>query len=360
MKVELSDLAYFHGREAVLRGVSIALPEGGVTVVIGPSGAGKSTLLQIVAGLLRPAAGRVLFDARDVARVPAERRDVGMVFQSYALFPHLSVRGNIAFGLRTANRRLPPREAAGRVEELAALLGLTPLLERRPGELSGGEQQRVALARAVAPRPALLLLDEPLSALDAQLRRGVRAELGDLLRRLGTTVLYVTHDQEEAMLLAGHLVVMDRGQVAQAGPPLELYRRPKSRFVASFLGEASFLCPGVLGGDRPPAAPGGEAPPPASWMVRPEDLVIDGRGKPATVLEARGLGPHDRVRLRLAGGEEVLAHLPPGTAPPPGAALSIAVKAGRGHWLPAAGAGPAAGEGPARPGPEPPGAASGT
>jgi ABC-type sugar transport system ATPase subunit len=346
MKVELAEVAFFYGREAVLRGVSIALPEGGVTVVIGPSGAGKSTLLQIAAGLLRQAAGRVLFDGRDVSRVPAERRDVGMVFQSYALFPHLSVRGNIAFGLRTANRRLPPREAAGRVEELAALFGLTPLLERRPGELSGGEQQRVALARAVAPRPALLLLDEPLSALDAQLRRGVRAELGGLLRRLGTTVLYVTHDQEEAMLLADHLVVLDRGRVAQAGLPLELYRRPASRFVASFLGEASFLGARALRGtelaSEPPApgeasAPGPGTPPVAREtvcrVVRPEDVVIDPQGTTATVVEARGLGPHDRVRLRLAGGEEVLAHLPPGTAPPPGATLSIGLKAGRGHWL---------------------------
>ena len=315
MKVALEDLVYAFGREAVLRGVSIALPEGGVTVVIGPSGAGKSTLLQLAAGLLRPAAGRVLFDGRDVARVPAERRDVGVVFQSYALFPHLSVRGNIAFGLRTARRRLPPREVAGRVEELAALVGLTPLLERRPGELSGGEQQRVALARAVAPRPALLLLDEPLSALDAQLRRGVRAELGELLRRLGTTTLYVTHDQEEAMLLADHLVVLDRGVVAQAGPPLELYRRPASRFVASFLGEASFLGPGAL------------------RVVRPEDVAIDDRGEPATVLEARGLGPYDRVRLRLAGGDEILAHLPPGSAPGPGSTLAIVLLPGRGHRL---------------------------
>jgi ABC-type Fe3+/spermidine/putrescine transport system ATPase subunit len=332
MKVELEDLAFSYGREAVLRGVSLALPEGGVTVVIGPSGAGKSTLLQIAAGLLRPAAGRVLFDRRDVARVPAERRDVGMVFQSYALFPHLSVGGNIAFGLRTANRRLPPREASGRVDELAALLGLASLLERRPGELSGGEQQRVALARAVAPRPALLLLDEPLSALDAQLRRSVRAELGELLRRLGTTVLYVTHDQEEAMLLADHLVVLDRGQVAQAGLPLDLYRRPANRFVAAFLGEATFLGPGALGEGPELCAPGPAAAA-TVWVVRPEDLEIDERGKPATVLEVRGLGPHDRVRLRLAGGEEVLAHLPPGTAPVPGSTLPIALKAGRGHRL---------------------------
>jgi ABC-type sugar transport system ATPase subunit len=363
MKVELDDLAFSYGREAVLRGVSIPLPEGGVTVVIGPSGAGKSTLLLVAAGLLRPAQGRVLFDRQDVAGVPAERRDVGMVFQSYALFPHLSVRGNIAFGLRTANRRLPPREAAERVAELAELLGLGPLLERRPGELSGGEQQRVALARAVAPRPALLLLDEPLSALDAQLRRSVRAELGELLRRLGTTALYVTHDQEEAMLLADHLVVLDRGRVAQAGLPLELYRRPASRFVASFLGEASFLAPGVLSEAARPVEPSPEPALPrrpvddsrgtagstaTTWVVRPEDVVIDEHGKPATVLEARGLGPHDRVRLRLAGGEELLAHLPPGTASAPGSTLSIALKAGRCHQLAEAGGGlgPGPGAGP--------------
>src|SRR5258708_6832639 len=165
VKVELEDIGPAYRREAGLRGVSIDLPEGGVTVVIGPSGAGKSTLLQITAGLLRPAAGRVLFDRRDVARVPAERRDVGVVFQSYALFPHLSVRGNIAFGLRTANRRLPSREVEGRVEESAALVGLTSLLERRPGELSGGGQQPGALARARPPPPALLRPDQPLQPL---------------------------------------------------------------------------------------------------------------------------------------------------------------------------------------------------
>src|SRR3954463_7125879 len=205
------------------------LPEGVITEVIGRSGSGKSTLLQLLCGLLHPLGGKILFDGEDVTSVPTERRDVGVVFQSYALFPHLTVRENIAFGLQTGRRRFSLRSSRRRpsrrhVEErgwdTAALLSLERLLDRRPAQLSGGEQQRVALARAVAPRPALLLLDEPLSALEPRLRRPprpppprlrrtLRTELAALLRKLGTTVFYVTHDQEEAMLLADHLVVLD-------------------------------------------------------------------------------------------------------------------------------------------------------
>jgi len=285
-------------------------------------------------------AGRILFAERDVAGVPPERRDVGVVFQSYALFPHLSVEDNIAFGLTVRRRRLPRREVAPRVLELAALLGLTPLLARRPAELSGGERQRVALARALAPRPALLLLDEPLSALDALLRRQLRTELAALLRRLGTTVLYVTHDQEEAMILADHLVVLEAGRVVQAGPPLELYRRPAHPFVAAFLGEATLLpiaasrdertwepLLGLASSTMPPAGPGAAPAPGGGWLlIRPEDVVVDERGMPAAVLEARCLGAFDRVVLRLAGGHELRAHLPAGTAPPPGSTLCIAAR----------------------------------
>jgi ABC-type Fe3+/spermidine/putrescine transport system ATPase subunit len=345
VKVELVEVAFAYGREDVLAAVSFAMPDGGITVVIGPSGSGKSTLVALVAGLLAPAAGRILVAGRDVAGVPPERRDVGVVFQSYALFPHLSVADNVAFGLITGRRRLPRPQVAPRVMELAGLLGLTPLLGRRPEELSGGERQRVALARALAPRPALLLLDEPLAALDAALRRQLRAELAALLRRLGTTVLYVTHDQEEAMMLADHLVVLDRGRVMQAGPPLDLYRRPQHPFVASFLGEANLLpiaAPrdergwGSLLGLASPAAahPAAErvaaARPAAAaggWLlVRPEDLVADDRGAPASVLEARCLGAFDRVVLRLADGTELRAHLPAGTAPLPGSTLRIAAR----------------------------------
>jgi len=355
LKVELEGLRFAYGREPVLDGVSLALPPGGVTVVIGPSGSGKSTLLQLVAGLLHPDAGAILFDGRDVAGVPTERRDVGVVFQSYALFPHLTVRDNVAFGLRTRRNRQEPAEVAERVAEALALLGLEPLAARKPAELSGGEQQRVAVARAIAPRPALLLFDEPLSALDARLRRTVRADLAALLAKLGTTVLYVTHDQEEAMLLADHLVVLDQGRIEQAGPPLDLYRRPATPFVASFLGEANLLEVGLEveleaagpGGARgvatplgsldigleigPDALPGSDG---RGWLLlRPEDLAADPAGGEAEVVEARGLGPYDRVVLRLPGGAVLLAHLPPGTAPPAGAPLRLAARPGRSHLL---------------------------
>ncbi len=294
MKVELRDVSFAYGREPVLAGVSLALPEGGITVVIGPSGSGKSTLLRLLAGLLAPAAGAVLFDGRDVAALPTERRDVGVVFQSYALFPHLTVAENVAFGLESARgRRAIGADSSGdradttarRVREAAALLSIEPLLPRKPGELSGGEQQRVAVARAIAPRPALLLLDEPLSALDARLRRSVRAELAALLARLATTAFYVTHDQEEAMLLADHLVVLRGGRVVQQGPPLDLYRRPADPFVAGFLGEANLLPAEVVGAAggrlllKTPLGPvdlAGAAPAEArgTLVVRPEDLEL--------------------------------------------------------------------------------------
>jgi ABC-type Fe3+/spermidine/putrescine transport system ATPase subunit len=268
--------------------------------------------------------------------VPTEKRDVGMVFQSYALFPHLTVRDNIAFGLTTARSRRPAAEVAARVAEAAALFALEALLDRRPTELSGGEQQRVAVARALAPRPALLLLDEPLSALDARLRRTVRAELAHLLAGLGTTVLYVTHDQEEALLLADHLVVLDQGRIVQEGPPLEVYRRPADAFVAGFLGEANFL-PVHFGGGRAMTALGALAQPAGAegqlLLVRPEDVTAGPGGVEATVVESRGLGPYDRVVLRLPGGEELLAHLPPGAAPTPDSVLSITLRPGAAQLL---------------------------
>ncbi len=359
MRVDLVEVAFAYGRQQeAVAAVSLALADGGITVVVGPSGSGKSTLVALVAGLLAPAAGRILFAGRDMAGVPPERRDVGVVFQHYALFPHLSVEDNVAFGLTTRHRRLPRREVAPRVRELAALFGLTPVLARRPAELSGGERQRVALARALAPRPALLLLDEPLSALDASLRRQLRAEVAALLRGLGTTVLYVTHDQEEAMMLADHLVVLQGGRVVQAGPPLELYRHPANPFVAGFLGEANLLpiAAAQAASERMPLptllpmrGPGGastwrpgesEAAPAAlaaagGWMlVRPEDVVADERGVPAAVLEARCPGSFRPGRAAARRGRELRAHLPAGAGAPPGSTLRIAAR--RSHVLAAA------------------------
>jgi ABC-type sugar transport system ATPase subunit len=336
VRVRVQDVSFVYTREPVLRAVSLELAAGGVTVVIGPSGSGKSTLLQLLAGLLHPSAGSILFDGEDVTGVRTERRDVGVVFQSYALFPHLTVRENIAFGLKSGRRRFslrrsrPPsrHQVDERVWDAAALLGLEWLLDRKPAQLSGGEQQRVALARAVAPRPALLLLDEPLSALDARLRRAVRSELASLLRRLGTTVFYVTHDQEEAMLLADHLVVLNGGQVEQAGNPLDLYRRPATSFVASFLGEANLLEVPEDG-----KVPFGKSGPPGWLLVRPEDVKEDPGGCLATVVDARGLGPYDRVLLRFEGGAEVLAHLPPESAPLPGSTVRVGLRARQPHFL---------------------------
>ncbi|HEX9944332.1 MAG TPA: ABC transporter ATP-binding protein [Thermoanaerobaculia bacterium] len=348
MKVRVDNLSFAYGRERVISEVSLDLPEGGITVVIGPSGSGKSTLLQLLAGLLHPAAGSIFFDGEDVTGVPTERRDVGVVFQSYALFPHLNVRENIAFGLKTGRRRFSPRSSRrrpsrhsieARVWDTAALLSLERLLDRRACQLSGGEQQRVALARAVAPRPALLLLDEPLSALDARLRRMVRSELASLLRKLGTTAFYVTHDQEEAMLLADHLVVLDQGRVVQAGLPLDLYRRPATPFVASFLGEANLVEVAVESCDGKPArTPFGRLAlphgPARGWLlVRPEDVTEDPAGAVATVVDARGMGPHDRVVLLLENGAEVLAHLPPETAPEPGMKVRIGMRSRKPHFL---------------------------
>ncbi len=255
LKVRVEGVSFAYGKVPVLSGVGLELPAGGITVLIGPSGSGKSTLLMLLAGLLRPAQGKILFDGDDMSGVRSERRDVGVVFQACVLSPHLTVRENIAcglksgrrrFALRTSRRRPSRHTIEARVWDTAALLGLERLLDRKPAQLSGGEQQRVALARAIAPRPSLLLLDEPLSALDARQRRTVRGELAAVLRKLGTTVLYVTHDQEEAMLLADHLVVLDDGQAVQAGPPLDLYRRPATPFVAAFLGETNLIEP-----DRP-------------------------------------------------------------------------------------------------------------
>ncbi|MEA2603038.1 MAG: putative spermidine/putrescine transport system ATP-binding protein [Acidobacteriota bacterium] len=350
MKVHVEDVSFAYGREPVVSGVSLDLPEGGITVVIGPSGSGKSTLLQLLCGLLHPAQGKILFDDEDVTGVPTERRDVGVVFQSYALFPHLSVRENIAFGLKTGRRRFSMRSSRRRpsrrhleerVWDAAALLSLERLLDRRPAQLSGGEQQRVALARAVAPRPSLLLLDEPLSALDARLRRAVRTELAALLAKLGTTTFYVTHDQEEAMLLADHLVVLDHGRVVQAGPPLDLYRRPATPFVASFLGEANLVeieaRPAIATPGRVETPFGSLSLPEAKsrgWLlVRPEDFTDDPCGAMATVLDARGMGPHDRVVLQLEGGTELLAHFPPETAPEPGSKVRVGVRQRRPHFL---------------------------
>ena len=227
------------GSVLAVDGVSIDAAPGEFVALLGPSGCGKSTVLRMVAGLVEPDAGEVVLAGEDITRVPVHRRNLGLVFQSYALFPHMTVLENVAFGLR--RRRVPEAELRSRVERALELVRLGPLGARHPRELSGGQQQRVALARALVTEPRVLLLDEPLSNLDALLRDEMRVELKRLQEQLGTTMIFVTHDQAEALTLSDRVVVMDRGRVEQEGRPEEVYRRPATGFVARFLGRANFL-----------------------------------------------------------------------------------------------------------------------
>ncbi|RYD27011.1 MAG: ABC transporter ATP-binding protein, partial [Lysobacteraceae bacterium] len=232
--VEISGLSKSFGDIVVLQPTDLTIEEGEFVVLVGPSGCGKSTLLRMIAGLEVPSAGRVVIGERDVTDAAPSDRGLAMVFQSYALYPHLTVAENIAFPLKVA--KVAKREIAERVAEVAAMLDLSELLDRRPRALSGGQRQRVSIARAVVRRPKVLLLDEPLSNLDANLRARMRHEFARLHQQLGATMIYVTHDQLEAMTLANRIVVMSEGRVEQVGPPIEVYRRPASLAVAAAIG----------------------------------------------------------------------------------------------------------------------------
>jgi len=233
--IDLRGLTKIHiGGHVAVRDIDLQAAEGELLVLVGPSGCGKSTILRMIAGLERVTSGRVIIGGEDVTDRPPQQRDVAMVFQSYALYPHRSVRGNLEFPLRV--RRLPRSRIEARVREVADLLELTPLLDRRPGQLSGGQRQRVALGRAMVREPRAFLLDEPLSNLDAALRVRTRAELLTMHRRLGATMVYVTHDQDEAMTLGDRLAVLREGRLLQVAPPMEVYGRPHDAFVARFIG----------------------------------------------------------------------------------------------------------------------------
>src|SRR5262249_24257667 len=261
-----------------LEPATLDIASGETLVLLGPSGCGKTTMLRIIAGLELPdSGGRVLFDGRDMTPVPIERRNVGMVFQSYALFPNMSVSENIGYGLKI--RGVASKERAARVAELVALTNITGLESRRIDQLSGGQRQRVALARAVAIRPGILLLDEPLTALDAALRDRLRSELIRLLRALGITAIYVTHDQSESMELGDRVVVMNKGTIAQIGTPRDIYFTPRNRFVAEFIGAANIIEASVEEGHL--VLPGSRLPitshvnlAVAIAMVRPEAIGL--------------------------------------------------------------------------------------
>jgi putative spermidine/putrescine transport system ATP-binding protein len=236
-QLAVTGIAHVYAGAPAVEDVTFDVPAGTIAAILGPSGCGKSTMLRIVSGLVRPTAGSVRIGEQDVTTVPARERNVGMVFQNYALFPHLTVEENIAYGLS----RIPRVQRKERVEEMIALVRLEPFAKRLPRQLSGGQQQRVAVARALAPRPALMLLDEPFAALDRGLRADLQFEFVRLQRSLGITAIIVTHDQDEAQSVADRLIVMNRGRVEQVGPPAELYDQPASLFVNGFVGHASML-----------------------------------------------------------------------------------------------------------------------
>ncbi|ADI14538.1 ABC transporter ATP-binding protein [Truepera radiovictrix] len=300
------------GATVALDDVHLELPAGGLTCFLGPSGCGKTTLLRLIAGLETPSSGRILLGGRDLSAVPAHRRGIGMVFQSYALFPHLSVAENVAYGLRV--RGVGARERRRRADELLALVRLEGLGDRPVGRLSGGQRQRVAMARALALEPALFLLDEPLSALDAKLRSAMQVEIKQLQRRLGVSTVLVTHDQEEAMTMADLVVVMGEGRVQQVGPPLEVYHRPVNRFVADFIGSNNFvpataLSKGVraLGVTLPLTLPAGTREGDAVTLsVRPEKLELFAAPPPSgapqgRVSFVRDLGQRTETYVEVAG-----------------------------------------------------------
>jgi spermidine/putrescine transport system ATP-binding protein len=292
--------------------------------MLGPSGCGKTTTLRMIAGFEQPTAGRILLEGQDVSRVPPYRRNVNTVFQHYALFPHMSVRDNVAFGPRC--RKLPPAEVDKRTADLLEVVRLTSMAGRSPAQLSGGQQQRVALARALVNYPSALLLDEPLGALDLKLRQAMQIELKRIQREVGITFIYVTHDQEEALTMSDRIAVMNEGRVEQIGTPEEIYHAPASVFVASFIGVANLLPATVIGvmNDRVVATVGGdhrvEAIAPAwgakpglkaTLMIRPERLRLaeNGGGVPVTLRAAVFQGPVVRCLLSTADGAEVVAHV---------------------------------------------------
>ena len=328
--VEIRDVRKAYGQIEVIHGVSIDIADGEFVALVGPSGCGKSTLLRMIAGLEEISGGDIAIGDRVVNDVVPKDRDIAMVFQNYALYPHMNVRENMGFALR--QRRLPRAEIDARVMEAARILGLEQLLDRKPRQLSGGQRQRVAMGRAIVRQPNVFLFDEPLSNLDAKLRVQMRSELKELHQRLGVTTVYVTHDQIEAMTLADRVVVMNGGIVEQMGPPLDLYDRPESLFVAAFIGSPpmNFL-EGVVEGAYtlllddgqsialPMTVPGKGR---TTVGIRPEHLSLAATGWPATVAVVEPTGSETQITARM--GEQVIRVLVKGrTDAQPGDTINL-------------------------------------
>lgn len=310
-QIELRHVGKSYGKVSVLQDINFTITEGEFVVLVGPSGCGKSTLLRMIAGLEDITSGEVIIADKVANRIPAKQRDLAMVFQSYALYPHMKVAENMSFALKLA--KVPKAEIKERVGIAADILGLTDLLDRVPRELSGGQRQRVAMGRAIVRDPQAFLFDEPLSNLDAKLRVKMRSEIKKLHKRLGKTMIYVTHDQTEAMTMADTIVVLNDGGIAQMGSPLEIYRNPVSPFVAGFIGSPEInLIPAIsTDGSSVKLATGTELPLPAKlaipagcdvlYGIRPQHIALGSTGLPADVLVVEPTGEEQNLSLSVAG-----------------------------------------------------------
>jgi iron(III) transport system ATP-binding protein len=319
--VRLSSISKRFGQTIALDGVDLTIAAGELFFLLGPSGCGKSTLLRIIAGLQSPSSGQLFFNDRDVTSLPTEKRNAVMCFQSYALWPHMTVAENVRFGL--AVRDMDKRVQQQRISEVLKLVQLETLAQRKPNQLSGGQQQRVALARALAVNPDCLLLDEPLSNLDAQLRQEMRTEIRRICKTAGFTTIYVTHDQKEALSVADRIAVMNTGKIAQVGTPDKLYHRPRSAFVASFLGQTNLLKGTVIDRNgatikvQTPAgiltAQGTTSASEVTLSIRPEQIRFapDGSGIPARVVESTFLGESSEHLVDASGAQLRIVCSPP-------------------------------------------------
>jgi sn-glycerol 3-phosphate transport system ATP-binding protein len=329
----------YAGKVPAVKGVSVSIPDGKLCVLVGPSGCGKSTLLRMIAGLESITEGTVSIDGVVVNGIGPAERDIAMVFQNYALYPHMNVYDNMAYGLR--NRGTPKDEIDRRVRETAATLELTPLLDRRPRALSGGQRQRVAMGRAIVRNPKVFLFDEPLSNLDAKLRGQMRVEIKNLQRSLGVTSVYVTHDQLEAMTLADMLVVMNAGLVEQIGDPLEIYDRPASTFVASFIGAPPMnllpMSAGALPGAKVDGTPAGAA----TLGFRPEDMGLEASPDTALRLDAtvdavEPVGAESFLYAATSSGR-IIVRVPGRAVTGPGERIPVTVPRSKLHFFDGAG-----------------------
>ena len=336
--VELTDVRKNYGKLEVIHGVNLEIRSGEFMVLVGPSGCGKSTLLRMIAGLEEISDGLVSIGGKVVNDLPASQRNLSMVFQSYALYPHMSVRKNLAFGL--TNLRMPRPEVERRVAEAARILQIDQLMERKPRQLSGGQKQRVAIGRAIVREPQLFLFDEPLSNLDAELRVQMRVELANLYNRLGTTMIYVTHDQVEAMTMATRITVLNGGNIEQVGTPYELYNFPRNRFVAAFIGSPRMNLMAATDGALADFGRLDLAAAPVEIGVRPEHFVIGeggDAGAEGVVTLVEYLGSEAFVHVELPSGHPIMVKADGRTPARIGDRLRVGFDAANAHYFDASG-----------------------